>query len=155
VVCLVLIFKFVALILNSSRPFIASTAIASLIFLRFERALHFREEGSIILLSSKSWLQTWAQTLDLVVQSWYSKRSSITDPLMFDGQRLEIVTCDWTNAEISLNFFIPNVGSNLVKWLFYIQKRHYLTWPEVNELGAPRMKGQFLTLGSMLDFQFK
>jgi len=35
---------------------------------------------------------------------------------------------------------------------FFSQKIHDLTWHELVELGAPKMGGQFLALGQMLDF---
>jgi len=33
--------------------------------------------------------------------------------------------------------------------IFFNQKVHGLTWPELVELGAPKMAGQFLALGPM------
>jgi len=38
---------------------------------------------------------------------------------------------------------------------FFIPKRHNLTWCELAELGAPKIGAQFLSYGSMLDFQLK
>jgi hypothetical protein len=36
--------------------------------------------------------------------------------------------------------------------IFLIKKMRGLTWPELVELGAPKMEGRFLASGSMLDF---
>jgi hypothetical protein len=39
--------------------------------------------------------------------------------------------------------------------IFYNKKMHGLIWPKLIELGAPKMEGQFLTLGPMSDFKLK
>jgi len=67
-VCLVLIFKLVALILRCNRTLDASMAPTSLVLLGFGQALIFLEEDPIVLLSSKSGLQSCPQTPNLFLK---------------------------------------------------------------------------------------
>jgi hypothetical protein len=55
-------------------------------------------------------------------------------------------------AQIGPNPFTPRGRADLVVWIFSIKKLYVMTWPELVELGAPKMEGQFLASGPMSCF---